>query len=157
MRLTDKKHHTSCLSFLCVVLKWTSDQGTAAAAADVQRGPVTPLRWTGRQDGQTRSSGRQEVIQNATESSRDKTAPRSSTLSEMRACTSVSLSEGKQKGLEGYSPALNVSVASKMCFSMSTHPKNNSRRHSTPKNTWSGTAAAHCFLMHQNVLLQVNN
>lgn len=36
MRTPDKKHHTSCLSFLCV-LKWTSDQGTAAAAADVQR------------------------------------------------------------------------------------------------------------------------
>lgn len=69
----------------------------------------------------------------------------------------VSQSEGQQKGLEGYSPALTVSAASKMCFSMSTHPKNNSRRHSTPKNTWSGTAAAHCFPMHQNLLLQVNN
>lgn len=43
----------------------------------------------------------------------------------------------KTQGLEGYSPALSVPVASKTFFSVSAHPKNNSKRHSTPKNTWS--------------------
>lgn len=101
----------------CVCVSWNEP---------VSKAPLQlPLRLArpamGRQtNGQKRSSRRQEVIQNATDRGRDKTAPWSSLLSETRACTSVSPREENIKAWRATAP-LSPSLPPPKCFSQCLH------------------------------------
>lgn len=107
----------SCISSPCVSWNGPVSKAPPQLPLSSARGRHAMGRRTNRQ---TRSSRRQEVIQNARERGRDKTAPWSSLLSGMRACTSLSPSEERIKAWRATAP-LSPSLTPPKCFSQCLH------------------------------------